>query len=245
MDYRDLEAGAKRDFFWFKAKLKLIDVVLAKLRSEKELKILSVGCGTGEEIKVLRDYGKVYAIDIEAKALALVPDELCEEKRLADVCRIPYTDDFFDLAVSFDILEHVKDDVRAVREISRVLKDDGFFVFTVPAFRFLFSSHDRALQHFRRYNKKILRERLRAFRRIEMGFWMSFLFLPVAVMRLIRRNKSVDRIHYRALPPLVNNLLYRLLQLENWLIEHRIPLPVGTTIYGIFQNQKEREGENP
>jgi SAM-dependent methyltransferase len=90
MDYRDLEAGAKRDFFWFKAKLELIDVVLAKLRSEKELKILSVGCGTGEEIKVLRNYGKVYAVDIEAKALALVPDELCEEKRLADVCSFLY-----------------------------------------------------------------------------------------------------------------------------------------------------------
>jgi hypothetical protein len=36
-----------------------------------------------------------------------------------------------------------------------------------------------------------------------------------------------------------------LLQIENWLIEHHVPLPVGTTIYGIFQNQKKREGENP
>lgn len=49
-----------------------------------------------------------------------------------DLCRLPFASRSFDVVVCFHVLEHVDDDVAAVREISRVLTDDGTAVIVVP-----------------------------------------------------------------------------------------------------------------
>jgi SAM-dependent methyltransferase len=239
MDYRDIEAGATEDFFWFKAKLELIDILLKKANIKSRMKILSVGCGVGKELEVMQRYGDIYAIDADSRTMALLPDGLCIEKKVADVCNaIPYLDNSFDMVVAFDVLEHLKNDNIAIGEIHRVLKPDGFFIFTVPAFQFLFSSHDRALQHYRRYSRKMLKDLLHQFRCTDTGFWVFSLFLPVAIERLLKRNQTIQQIHYRHLPPFLNNLFYRLLTVENWFIGQRISMPIGTTIYGIYMAEK-------
>lgn len=237
MDYRDIEAGATEDFCWFKAKLELIDILLAKAGIKNRAKILSAGCGIGREMEIIKEYGDIYAIDIDPGIIALLPDGLCIEKRVCDVCDTSlYPDNFFDTVVAFDLLEHCKDDTPAIKEIHRVLKPNGLFVFTVPAFQSLFSGHDRALSHYRRYNRRMLKESLFQFKCIELGFWVCSLFLPIAVERLLKRNKTA--VHYSPLPAFINNLFYKLLRVENWLIRQGIPLPIGTTIYGIYQAKK-------
>ena len=238
MVYRDIEAGATEDFFWFKAKLELIDILLKKANIKNRVKILNVGCGVGKELEVMQRYGDMYVIDVDSKAIALTPYGLCIEKKVCDLYTLPYPDNSFDMVAAFDVLEHLKDDKLAIGEIHRVLKPDGFFIFTVPAFQFLFSSHDRALQHHRRYSRKMLKDLLHQFRCTDTGFWVFPLFLPVAIERLLKRNQTVQQIHYRPLPPFLNNLFYRLLTIENWFIGHRISMPIGTTIYGIYMAEK-------
>lgn len=240
MDYEDYRRGVARDFFWFRAKEKLIGVLLNKLNCKKKLKILNVGAGTGNDLSVLRKFGKIYAVDTNKNALDLLPKDLVFEKLVCDACQMPYPDGFFDLVVAFDVLEHIKEDSMAVNEINRVLKPNGFFVFTVPAFNFLYSSHDRALNHFRRYNNAYIKKLLTGFSSIEQGYWMFFLFLPVALQRLIRRRDHKPKIHYVKLPKVINNLLYSFLSIENWLIAHNVTLPLGTTIYGIYKNQEKQ-----
>ena len=107
---------------------------------------------------MLKKFGKIYAIDIDKKALDLIPNNICFEKKIANVNDLPYSDNFFDLIVAFDVLEHIKKDSGAIKEIHRVLKKKGYFIFSVPAFPILFGSHDRALNHYRRYNKKTLKD---------------------------------------------------------------------------------------
>jgi len=235
MDYKDYQTGVTKEFFWFKAKRQLIDVLLNKLNSEKKLKILNVGVGTGEDLLVIKQFGEIYGIDTEPEALKLIPKELIFEKKVCDACHIPYPDDFFDLVVAFDMLEHSEDDIAAIKEINRVLKPNGFFVFTVPAFNFLYSSHDKALNHFRRYDKSIIKNRLANFLCLELGYWVFSLFLPVAIQRLLKRKECDSKVHYIVLPKFINNIFFSLLRIENLLIKHRIALPIGITIYGIFQ----------
>ncbi len=237
MDYKDYQTGATREFFWFKAKEQLIGVLLSRARSENGLKILNMGAGTGDDLSVIKQFGEIYVIDIDPNALELIPKELIVEKKLCDACNIPYPDDFFDLVVAFDVLEHIEDDITAINEIGRVMKPNGVFVFTVPAFNFLYSSHDRALNHFRRYDKATIKNRLSNFSCLELGYWVFSLFLPVAIQRLLKRNESAPKVHYIAFPRFINHIFYSLLRVENWLIKHRVGLPIGITIYGIYQSR--------
>ncbi len=236
MDHKDYQVGATKDFFWHKAKIQLINILIGKLKSKRRLKILNLGVGTGDDLPIVSQWGEIYVIDIDSDALKVIPEEFVFEKKVCDACHISYPNDFFDLVLAFDVLEHIEDDKLAINEIYRVLKPEGFFIFTVPAFNFLYSSHDRALKHFRRYNRRILKNRLLNFRCVEVGYWVFSLFLLVAFQRIMNRKEiSNPKIHFMRLPMFINNILYSLLKVENQLIKYHIPLPVGTTIYGIYK----------
>ncbi|MEW6606347.1 MAG: class I SAM-dependent methyltransferase [bacterium] len=235
MDYREYQIGVTKDFFWHKGKIQLINILIDKLKSKRCLRILNVGAGTGDDLPIVSRWGKVYVIDIDSDVLKIIPQEFVFEKKVCNACQISYPDAFFDLVLAFDVLEHIEDDKLAINEIYRTLKPGGFFILTVPAFNFLYSSHDRALKHFRRYNIKTLKNNLLNFRCVELGYWGFLLFLPVAVQRILKRNNFNSKIHFIKLPKFINNIFYSLLKMENYFIKHRIPLPVGMTIYGIYR----------
>ncbi len=235
MDYRDYQAGATKNFFYHRAKIQFIEVLLNKVKREGRLKILNIGAGTGDDLPVINKFGEIYVIDINSNALELIPQKLIFEKKVCDACHLPYPDNFFDLAVAFDVLEHIENDALAINEIYRVLKSGGFFIFTVPAFSFLYSSHDRALNHFRRYDKETIKILLSRFKSVELGFWIFSLFLPVAIQRILKRKESNPKVHFMKLPKFINIVFYYLLRIENYLIKHSISLPLGITIYGIYR----------
>ena len=236
MDFQDYQSGAKESFFWFEKKKHLIKVLIEKIiKPGYKLRILDVGSGTGTNIPMLKQFGDVYVIDNDENALKLVSNNLIKEKMFADATRIPYSENFFDIVVITDVLEHVEDDRAAVREIKRVLKQNGFLIFTVPAFNALLSGHDHALGHFRRYSKKSLRTLLTDFKEIDTAFWMFFLFLPVALGKLLNRKNK--QIHPFGIPRTLNVCLGYVLDVENWLIKHSCHLPIGISLYGIYKKQ--------
>jgi len=202
----------------------------------KPSRILNVGAGTGEDISVIREFGEVYVLDSLPEALDMVPGGMSAEKRVGDVTAMDYPGEWFDVAVAFDLLEHVDNDARAVKEIHRVLRPGGTFVFTVPAFNFLFSAHDRRLGHRRRYSKGSLSSILSDFRSVKMGYWMSALFPPLAALRLLAKGERKGS--FPRLPSLLNGLFYGILSVENGLIRAGVRLPVGTTIYGVCKKDK-------
>lgn len=69
-----------------------------------------------------------------------------------DVGRLPFGDREFDLVCAFDIIEHVEDDRRVFGEVSRVLKDDGILIFSVPLHADLWTEFDNWVGHARRYD---------------------------------------------------------------------------------------------
>ncbi len=237
MDYRSFEDGADRGFFWFLAKERLIGALFKKAlpHPTADSRVLDVGAGMGEDVPAISAAGRVYAIDVSQNALDAIPDGLVAEKKLCDAGRIGYPDGFFDTAVAFDVLEHIEDDVAAIGEIRRVLKPGGHFVFTVPAFDFIFSAHDKALHHHRRYGMGGLSGKLDGFRRIESGYWMCLLFVPVAMMRLLKSGEKTPRSEGMPLPKWANALLYRIASAETRLIAGGVRLPIGLTIYGIYR----------
>jgi ubiquinone/menaquinone biosynthesis C-methylase UbiE len=232
MDYKDLQAGHIKNNCWFKAKNNLIGVLIEKAcRNRRQLKILGIGAGTGDDLVILNKYGKNYVIDIDKNALSVVDDKLCEEKIVADACDLPYSNSFFDVVVSSDVFEHISNDKKSVSEAYRVLKENGILIFTVPSFQFLFSSHDNALHHQRRYNKKSVRNLLSQFE-LKIFFWNSLLFLPIAIMRILKRN-SKPKVDQMNLPSWLNTIFFSLLIFDNFLIKRGLSMPVGLSIVGL------------
>ena len=64
----------------------------------------------------------------------------------------------FDTIVSLDVLEHIKDDKKQIRKYYNSLKKSGHLILIVPAFQFLYSNFDKDINHFRRYDKRIIKK---------------------------------------------------------------------------------------
>jgi len=240
MDLRSQNAGLPRDYFWNRSKLNLIEVLFGKIKTinlrREGKKILIVGAGTGDDLSVIRKYGKMYIIDVNPRAINNLSDQACEEKKVCNACDIEYPDNYFDIAVAFDALEHIENDNLAVKEINRVLRPGGTFLFTVPAVSKLYGSHDRYLKHYRRYDMKHINKILFRMERKVIAYWMFLLFLPIVFKKIINRKGS--KIVYTPLPKSVNTILYLICKFETYLIKRGFCSPIGTTIYGIYEKTR-------
>ena len=139
-----------------------------------------------------------------------------------------------DVVVALDVIEHLDDDRLALREILRVLRPGGVLLATVPAYAFLWSSHDEALGHRRRYLRPQLRERVRsAGFEITLCSYIMGSILPIAIaVRLaerVRRRRGPAQSDYPSLPRPLNDLLARVVGLGG-LLAPIVSLPFGLSI---------------
>lgn len=79
-----------------------------------------------------------------------------------DITDCPLPSDTFDAIVAVNVLEHIENDAKALREIARLLKSGGILIAEVPAGEHLYDGYDTHLHHFRRYSKSRLQDRVTA-----------------------------------------------------------------------------------
>jgi SAM-dependent methyltransferase len=104
-------------------------------------RILDAGCGLGMYVRAFRRFSDtVYGIDLDPDRIAQASREL-PNLQVASAERLPFEDDFFDIVLSHEVLEHVRDDRAAAREAVRVLRPGGRLVVFVPNRRWLFETH--------------------------------------------------------------------------------------------------------
>lgn len=95
-------------------------------------KILSIGSGTGQDIAFLAEHNKIYALDISPDAREIA-EGFGIHTELWDVSHgICFPDEFFDIIICKDVLEHTLDPAYVMKEIHRTLKSDGYAVINVP-----------------------------------------------------------------------------------------------------------------
>jgi SAM-dependent methyltransferase len=226
---------AEERSFWFRSRNSLIVWAMRRYFPAAR-SMLEVGCGTGFVLAGVRDAfpeirlvgGELFQAGL-AVAARRVPDaELLE----LDARDLPF-DDEFDVVGAFDVLEHIDDDARALREMHSALRPGGGLLVTVPQHPHLWSAVDEYSQHVRRYTRVDLLDKVRGVG-FEVVRWTSFvsLLLPIlAVSRLrFRGVKTFDPLSEYRSPPLVDSALGWVLAAERALIKSGLPLPAGGSL---------------
>jgi SAM-dependent methyltransferase len=139
----------------------LLEAILSRV--EPTSKLLDVGCGTGDNLKLFANsrldlHGVEYSPVSAGHARRLLSDRAAIATGSA--MDLPYDDDAFDAAICIEVLEHVPDDEMAMREIARVLKPKGILAVSVP-YRRYFSRYLKTMGHFRHYTRSSLDASLR------------------------------------------------------------------------------------
>ena len=223
------------NYWWFVGRRRMVRHLIHMYAPPAEnLRILDAGCGTGGTMVALQGIGEISGCDLSADALRMCRDRGDFALTCCTVECLAYPDDHFDVVVSADVLEHVEDDFRAMQEMARVLKPGGLLVAAVPAHRYLWSEHDEALAHFRRYERKELKTLVEgAGLEVKKMTEAVMLALPAVLLyRALRRRARRDgqpKTSLVRLPAPLNRLLIWLLDVENALMPY-VSLPRGTSL---------------
>ena len=226
--------------WWFRGRRRILLQLLRRATdsSHGRLRILDFGCGTGGNTSTYAVLGSVFGIELDAAAV-----RLAHARGGAVYCRssgtqLPFRSGGFDVVVASDVLEHIEDDTTAAAEITRVLRPGGVAVISVPAHQWLFSQHDAALHHMRRYRKKQLSDLLRrvGLRIRRLSYWNTALFPAIALSRLLRRRQNIHelRVEERLPPGILNESLTVLLAAEAAILRH-VSLPWGLSLIAVAE----------
>lgn len=219
-------------YWWFVARRELAGQYARKILPDCAV-VIDVGCGAGAMARELAEFARVVACDLSPLAL-----ELCRRREIVNLVRgdlqgLPLEDGVADGVVALDVIEHVKDDVAAMREIARILKPGGLLILSAPAYRMLWSGHDVALHHYRRYTRERLRKLAEGagLRPKKLTYAVFFLFPLVALLRLVGNMvRREPRANLWWPGGLGNRVLTWLMRRENALIEY-MNFPFGVSVF--------------
>jgi SAM-dependent methyltransferase len=229
-------AEVEEHHWWFAGRRAIVAQAIAGLKLPGNAAILEAGCGTGGNFAMLGQFGQVYAQESDSTALHYAVRRGSAEiarGRLPD--ELPFPGRHFDLIVLLDVLEHIDQDAAALAALAERLAPGGSLLITVPAFRFLWSSHDELHHHVRRYTRAGLAATVeRAGLSVDRLTCFNCILLPlVFLVRTISRLRKAPTAAGLEIPPApVNKLLTALFASERHLLKIGT-LPIGVSLLAI------------
>ncbi len=239
-DYEQQTFQAEDRHWWYRGRRTVLERVLDGLALGEPIRILDAGCGSGRNMVELARRGTVTGVELSQPSVEKARERGCGEVVEGSVLEMPFPDASFDLAVSLDVIEHLEDDLGALRELRRVVAPGGRLLVTVPAYGWLWSGHDEINHHQRRYTMRSLRTVAeQAGWREERTSYFNSLLLPVAiVLRVLdrfNRKTTESSLDLWVPPELVNRTLEVPLTLESQLIARGGRIPAGLSLLSVFR----------
>ncbi|WP_294123981.1 class I SAM-dependent methyltransferase [Sphingomonas sp.] len=243
MERKVYDQMAKLDscHWWFTARRRILDGVIERIvKPPKGARILELGAGTGHNLEMLSRFGEVEASELDPVARGIASERLGRtviEAALPDLSMFPAG--AYDMVALLDVLEHVTDDQGSLAAIFDRLKPGGALLLTVPINPWMWSAHDVAHHHHRRYRKAEIRQlALDAGYEIElMSPFNSLLFPPIAAVRLVGKLTGKDDSDDAMPSAPVNKTLDTIFGLERGLIG-RVPLPFGVSLVAVLRRPR-------
>lgn len=233
-----------QEIHWWYQGMRQINFSLLRryLPVKKNLKILEVGCGTGANLSWLANFGSVIGLDISQEALKYARKKGKVKK--GDVTALPFRANSFDLVVCLDVLYHswVKDYSKALLELNRVLKINGFLLLREPSYNWFKSSHDLIDFTARRFNQVKIKNAVKAagFKILKLSYLNFFLFPLLLIKRLpelLRLKKMKPQSDISSVPKWLDFLLFHVLSTEALFLKY-FNFPFGSSLLCLAKKRK-------
>lgn len=231
--------------WWYRGRRRIVSQELERLRQRipQDARVLDAGCGSGRLLDDLARCGRVSGLDMNPDAVALARARGYDDVHAGRVEELPWPDATFNLVTSLDVIEHTPDDRVTLAELRRVTKPRAALLLTVPALQALWSAHDVANQHYRRYDRRMLRALAAdsGFAIERMTYFNSLLLAPAAAVRVLRRLRDPTlqgghRSELELTPDRLSPLLELPLRIEaGWLRDGRRTLPLGLSLLAVLR----------
>jgi SAM-dependent methyltransferase len=204
--------------WWYKERRAILARELRRLPAPA--RALDIGAAGGGNTRVLKEHGW-QAVALEySESVADVARARGISAVRADARQLPVRSDSCGLVTAFDVLEHIDEDYLAAAEIARVLKPGGTAVIAVPCDMALWSAHDDAVGHVRRYARaELVTLMQQTGLTVEQVWSWNVLLRPVAAMR----RKSATGSDLDEVQPIVNGILTSIIVAERYLPVRSLP----------------------
>lgn len=191
------------DHPWYKSTRQLLVRTLEKYLS-KNAKILDAGCGTGGTITYLQKAGfkNVQGVDSSNEALKYCRTRKIKNVQKSSILKLPYAANSFDCVICLDVLYHRGVDTKvALREFMRVLVNGGLLYSQEPAYNWMKSKHDLAIQTNSRFTAGAINNLLEScgFKKVKITYFNTLFFLPILLKRfkdrIAKKSKEKSDVH--------------------------------------------------
>ena len=232
--------AAADEHWWYRGRRRIVRGELEALELPGGARLLDAGCGSGQLLSLLSEFGEPTGVDPQPEFVA------CAAARGYDAVEgalpdLPFADATFAAVTCLDVLEHLPDDQAALTELARVTVPGGVLLVTVPAYEALWSSHDEANEHLRRYRARRLRPLAERSGWIaeRLTYFNALLLPPAAAVRLAQRLRHPPRTEAASdlelTPRTLNRALEVPLRLEAALLRAGGRLPAGLSLLAVLR----------
>jgi SAM-dependent methyltransferase len=231
VEYRRMFEAEERQW-WYAGQRAVALALLEPWARERRLLLLDAGCGTGFNLVALARFGPTLGIDLSQEAISFCRERGVRAVR-GSVLRLPFRAEAFEAVTSFDVIYHdwVGDDRAAVAEMARVLSPGGALLVRVPALELLRGAHDAEVLTRRRYTLGELRALVAGCGlRVQRSTYCNSLLFPLLLAR-----RTLDRLLGRHgsdvgfLPPPLEGLFRRVMELEAFCVRRGLRFPLGAS----------------
>lgn len=236
----DRMAAHDSTHWWYRARRDILSDYLERYGNvPKGARILEIGCGTGHNLPMLGQFGDVDAIEIDPAARSIASERLGKPVGDAPLPDLPgVAKGSYDLVAVLDVVEHIEDDVAALKGMASLLKPGGKILIAVPAHQWMWSAHDVVNHHHRRYSKAGLVKAIEAagLKSRKLTYFNSLLFPLAAAARIAGRLTGRDDSDDSPPAKPLNTLFEAIFRLERHAVG-RVPLTPGVSIVTLAETR--------
>lgn len=203
-------------------------------------RIADVGCGPGTMTPLLMPSRDLYlAVDLDSRLLEALQEAHRDAPAVkvfagditTEACRDRLLAERVDTVVCSNLIEHIEDDVLALRRMAEALPLGRYLCLLVPAFPALYGTFDAMDGHYRRYTKAMLRERVRC---LPLAIRHLYYFNSVGAIGWLIKGRLLKEQRYNEENFRLMNLVTRVLRP----VERMVRPPFGISLIAILQRQE-------